>query len=41
MPSCHVFSAKSKAYEELDKWQSLLEKYEADDIVDLCATQRP
>ena len=22
MPNCQVFSAKSKAYEELDKWQS-------------------
>ena len=36
MPSCQVFSAKSKAYEELDKWQSWWETYEADDIVDLC-----
>ena len=36
MPSCQVFSAKSKAYEELDKWQSWWETYEADEIVDLC-----
>ena len=36
MPSCQVFSAKSKAYEELDKWQSWWETYEPDDIVDLC-----
>ena len=36
MPSCQVFSAKSKAYEELDKWQSWWEMYEADEIVDLC-----
>ena len=28
--------AKSKAYEELDKWQSWWETYEADEIVDLC-----
>ena len=36
MPSCQVFSAKSKAYEELDKWQLWWETYEADEIVDLC-----
>ena len=36
MPSCQVFSAKSEAYEELDKWQSWWETYEADEIVDLC-----
>ena len=36
MPSCQVFSAKSKAYEELEKWQSWLETYEADEIVNLC-----
>ena len=36
MPSCQVFSAKSKAYEELGKWQSWWETYEADDIEDLC-----
>ena len=36
MPSCRVFSAKSKAYEELDKWQSWWETYEADEIEDLC-----
>ena len=36
MPSCQVFSAKSKAHEELDKWQSWWETYEADEIVDLC-----
>ena len=36
MPSCQVFSAKSKAYEELDKWQSWWETYEPDEIVDLC-----
>ena len=36
MPSCQVFSAKSKAYEELDKWQPWWETYEADEIVDLC-----
>ena len=36
MPSCRVFSAKSKVYEELDKWQSWWETYEADEIVDLC-----
>ena len=36
MSSCQVFSAKSKAYEELDKWQSWWETYEADEIVDLC-----
>ena len=30
MPSCQVFSAKSKAYEELDKWQSWWETYQAD-----------
>ena len=36
MPSCQVFSAKSKAYEELDKWQSCWETYEADETVDLC-----
>ena len=36
MPSCQVFSAKSKAYEELDKWQSWWETYEADEIEDLC-----
>ena len=41
MPSCQVFSAKSKAYEELDKWQSWWETYEPDEIVDLCSTQRP
>ena len=35
MPSCQVFSAKSKAYEELDKWQSWWETYEPDEIVDL------
>ena len=32
MPSCQVFSAKGKAYEELDKWQSWWETYEADEI---------
>ena len=36
MPSCQVFSAKSKAYEELDKWQPWWETYEADEIEDLC-----
>ena len=36
MPSCQVFSAKSKAYEELDKWKSWWEMYEADEIEDLC-----
>ena len=36
MPSCQVFSAKRKAHEELDKWQSWWETYEADEIVDLC-----
>ena len=36
MPSCQVFSAKSKAYEEWDKWQSWWETYEADEIVDHC-----
>ena len=36
MPSCQVFSAKSKAYEELDKWQSWWETYEPDENVDLC-----
>ena len=36
MPSCQVVSAKSKAYEELGKWQSWWETYEADDIEDLC-----
>ena len=35
MPSCQVFSAKSKAHEELDKWQSWWEVYEPDEIVDL------
>ena len=35
MPSCQVFSARSKAYEELDKWQSWWETYEPDEIVDL------
>ena len=35
MPSCQVFSAKSKAYEELDKWQSWWGTYEPDEIVDL------
>ena len=35
MPTCQVFSAKSKAYEELDKWQSWWETYEPDEIVDL------
>ena len=35
MPSCQVFSAKSKACEELDKWQSWWETYEPDEIVDL------
>ena len=35
MPSCQVFSAKSKAYEELDKWQPWSEMYEPDEIVDL------
>ena len=35
MPTCQVFSAKSKAYEELDKWQSWWEMYEPDEIVDL------
>ena len=35
MPSCRVFSAKSKAYEELDNWQSWWETYEADEIVGL------
>ena len=36
MPSCQVFSAKSKAYEELDRWQSWSETYQPDEIVDLC-----
>ena len=36
MPSCQVFSANSKAYEELDKWQSGWEMYEPGEIVDLC-----
>ena len=36
MPSGQVFSSKSKAYEELDKWQSWWETYEADEIVHLC-----
>ena len=37
MPSCQVFSAKSKAYEELDNWQSWCpETYEADESLDLC-----
>ena len=36
MPSCQVFSAKSKAYEELNKWQSWWETYEPDQTVDLC-----
>ena len=36
MPSCQVFSAKSKAYEELGKWHSWWETYEADEIEDLC-----
>ena len=40
MPSCQVFSAKSKAYEELDKSQSWWETYEADEIVDLCREQK-
>ena len=35
MSTCQVFSAKSKAYEELDKWQSWWETYEPDEIVDL------
>ena len=36
MPSCQVFSAESKVYEELDKWRSWWETYDADEIVDLC-----
>ena len=36
MPGCQVFSAKSKAYEELGKWQLWWETYEADEIEDLC-----
>ena len=40
MPSCQVFSAKSKAHEELDKWQSWWETYEADEIEDLCPDPR-
>ena len=36
MPSCQVFLAKSKAYEELDKWQLWCQTYEANEIVDLC-----
>ena len=35
MPTCQVSSAKSKAYEELDKWQSWWQTYEPDEIVDL------
>ena len=35
MPTCQVFSAKSKAYEVLDKWQSWWKTYEPDEIVDL------